>query len=640
MYRKKRIENISPFMKKLFGGTVCAIIFCGASFFVIRDYQEQKAYQAWALTENQELYNQSLSKRAEERLILKESQKKNDSFYQRLHDHLPVRILVLGDAYGQGLGAEKKSSAWFSILENSLRKKYKVNVTIDNQSLSKSGSAYSGFGLLSTLKNQSEGGKDYDLCILSFGTNETPKDFSLWYEGILQNLRTKYPHCSVMSILGHQGVMKPELGYLDDNADVLKSLTKIYHGTLIDMPEAMTQKNHEKSEDKSARYTNDGLFLNDSGQKLLADTIFHSIVSAVAKYPDYDKSAVTPVSPEIPALTNAVYIDSDNFKRIDQYTLTIGPSALKEAGIDTANFIGTLGVDFSYIPGANDLLVSDGGRGLGRNAFSLDGTKAERTIAPINDHVKISNYLMLSFLTKSQADTFKGVLFTKDVPMSESLDAFTSPETIGPVDETGALIPLDHEGMIMTELYAASTYSGTETSASDKPVSSKSSSAESKSENAVNETLVNSRPAESHSVESTGEEATSEKSTAQENASEESTAEKSSATENTSEENASESSQESNTSEAEGDHDLSQDQSSEDNGTTSSDASAESGGTSASGNSDTSKSSAAESKSEASSESEGSVPTLPDDVKYASNEKNLIPGEALQASSSPNGKNS
>ncbi|WP_036609264.1 GDSL-type esterase/lipase family protein [Oribacterium sp. P6A1] len=507
MYRNNRIGNVSPFVKKLFGGTVLGIVLCGTSFFVVRDYQEQKSYQAWARTKNQELYNQSLTRRTEERLSLKESQKKNDSFYQRLHDHLPVRILVLGDAYGHGLGAEKKKSTWFSILENSLRKKYKVNVTIDNMSLSGSTTAYSGFGLLSSMDNQSEGGKDYDLCILSFGTNDKPKDFSLWYEGILRNLQEKYPHCSVMSILGHQGVMQPESGYLDENANALKNLTKTYDGALIDMPSAMSPKDRDNSEDKGSQYTNDGLFLNDSGQKLLADTIFHSIVSTVSKYPDYKKDAVTPVSPEAPALMDPVYIPSDNFTRIDQYTLTIGPAALKEAGIDTEHFIGTLGVDFSYIPGANDLLVSDGGRGLGRNAFSLTDTKEERAIEPINDHVKISDYLMLSFLTKSQADTFRGVLFTKDVPMSETLDAFTSPEIIGPVDGTGTLIPLDREGKKITETDTETSAPVTGTSAS-KPASSKASAAKKESENAVNETLVNSRPAEAHSEEITSEKAT------------------------------------------------------------------------------------------------------------------------------------
>lgn len=523
MYRRHKNEYLSPFVKKLFGGTALAAILCGTSFFILQDYREQKAYQTWAREKNQELYNSALPKRSEERLAKKESQKKNDSFYQRLHDRLPVRILVLGDAYGQGLGAGKKASTWFSILENSLRKKYKVNVTMDNMSLSKESSAYSGFALLNTLKNQSQGGKDYDLCILSFGTNDTPKDFSLWYEGILRNLRDKYPHCSVMSILGHQGVMQPEFGYLDDNADALASLTKAYHGTLIDMPEAMLPKNHEKSEEIKSQYTNDGLFLNDEGQQLLADTIFHSIVSTAAKYPDYDKSQVTPVSPEVSSLENTVYIPSDSFNRIDQYTLTIGPTALKKAGIDTEHFTGTLGADFSYIPGANDLLVSDAGRGLGRNVFSLDGTKPERTITPINDHVKISDYLMLSFLTKSQADNFRGMLFTKDVPMSESLDAFISPEKIGPVDETGALIPLDQEGMKETKAYAASTYPITETSASQKADSSKATSAEKKSEDSLNETLVNSRPAETRSAKSSSQINASEESISKETAPDDST---------------------------------------------------------------------------------------------------------------------
>ena len=448
MYRKHHYPDFSPSFVRLVSSVLAAAVLGGTSFFVIHDWKSQKDYQQWARIQNKEVYDQSLTQRTMERMALKESQKENDSFYQRLHDHLPVRILILGDAYGQGLGAENKRSVWYSLLENSLRKKYKVNITIDNLALGGTSGAYSGFGILSSLKNASQGGKDYDLCVLIYGSCDTPKEFNLWYEAILQNLREKYPRCSVMSLLGHQGAMMPELGYLDENTSSLKNLTKAYHGALIDMPSILKPEDSAKGKETGKEYTNDGLFLNNAGQKLLADTIFDTITKTVSKYPDYDAAAVQAISPELPALKKPVYIRADQFTRIDQYTLTIGPSALKEAGIDVTSFTGTLGVDLNYIPGANDLLVSDAGRGIGRNTIRNDEEKPERAIVAINDHVRIEHYLMLTFLTKSQADDFRGMLFTGDVPMPDMLDAFTTPEQIGPTNDAGELIPLDKEGRL------------------------------------------------------------------------------------------------------------------------------------------------------------------------------------------------
>ena len=450
MYRKHHYPDFSPSFVRLVSSVLAAAVLGGTSFFVIHDWKSQKDYQQWARIQNKEVYDQSLTQRTMERMALKESQKENDSFYQRLHDHLPVRILILGDAYGQGLGAENKRSVWYSLLENSLRKKYKVNITIDNLALGGTSGAYSGFGILSSLKNASQGGKDYDLCVLSYGSCDTPKEFNLWYEAILQNLREKYPRCSVMSLLGHQGAMMPELGYLDENTSSLKNLTKAYHGALIDMPSILKPEDSAKGKETGKEYTNDGLFLNNAGQKLLADTIFDTITKTVSKYPDYDAAAVQAISPELPALKKPVYIRADQFTRIDQYTLTIGPSALKEAGIDVTSFTGTLGVELNYIPGANDLLVSDAGRGIGRNTIRNDEEKPERAIVAINDHVRIEHYLMLTFLTKSQADDFRGMLFTGDVPMPDMLDAFTTPEQIGPTNDAGELLPLDSEGRLLS----------------------------------------------------------------------------------------------------------------------------------------------------------------------------------------------
>ena len=301
MYRKHHYPDFSPSFVRLVSSVLAAAVLGGTSFFVIHDWKSQKDYQQWARIQNKEVYDQSLTQRTMERMALKESQKENDSFYQRLHDHLPVRILILGDAYGQGLGAENKRSVWYSLLENSLRKKYKVNITIDNLALGGTSGAYSGFGILSSLKNASQGGKDYDLCVLSYGSCDTPKEFNLWYEAILQNLREKYPRCSVMSLLGHQGAMMPELGYLDENTSSLKNLTKAYHGALIDMPSILKPEDSAKGKETGKEYTNDGLFLNNAGQKLLADTIFDTITKTVSKYPDYDAAAVQAISPELPA---------------------------------------------------------------------------------------------------------------------------------------------------------------------------------------------------------------------------------------------------------------------------------------------------------------------------------------------------
>ena len=568
---------VNPGLLKL-GGVVLTVLVVGAAGVVVYQYRKSQAdYQAWARAENQKVFDASMKQRLTEQQLRTLGKQLNDSFYQRLQDHLSVRLLVVGDAYGAGIGASSTARSWAQILKTELAAKYGVTVELTNVSLS---AQNGGFAAWTALHQQADGAgsamlaeriaagtatvsedgeisaegwdskevhafreKEYDLAIVSLGMADDPTQFGTWYEAVLRGLREKYRQCSVISLLSNQAMTSPSLGYADENADALCEISDRYHADILNVgmemldPEAaaqgattseLTEAFGAKAQDTAGagdaaenqdtiwsqletaqatvqKYTKDGLYLSDAGQKFLADTLSDFIGKKVADAQGYAAGEITLLSPEVEALDEFHYVPVAELNRVNDYTYVLGKNQMRraedemsaadateamKAGRDAAGttaatkarsagggetwangfakarsivrhsehqdgdfFRGIVGVDYALVSGDNDLYLAtgDGTHPFGRLTVNNPYASSMRSVAPVNDMFSADRdgNLLLSFGTKAQADGLKGVVFGGDLPLPETLDQFKAVAYVGPTDADGTPLPLDANGRVV-----------------------------------------------------------------------------------------------------------------------------------------------------------------------------------------------
>lgn len=269
LMRSDKRGSVNPGLLKA-GGVVLAVLIVGATGVVLyHDRQTQAAYQEWARAENKKVFDQATQQRLSDQQLLSLERQLNDSFYQRLQDKLPVRVLVVGDGYGAGMGASQAARSWAQRLKASLAMKYGVTVELTNVSLSEQNG---GFGAWAALRQQLDGAAtamlaemvgdgraevakdgtisaegwnntmshafrkdEYDLAIVSLGMTDDPSQFPTWYEAVLRGLREKYRQCSVISLLSSQALTSPELGFADENTEALRTISKQYHADVVNV---------------------------------------------------------------------------------------------------------------------------------------------------------------------------------------------------------------------------------------------------------------------------------------------------------------------------------------------------------------------------------------------------------------------
>ena len=267
--RSDKRGSVNPGLLKA-GEVVLAVLIVGATGVVLyHDRQTQAAYQEWARAENKKVFDQATQQRLSDQQLLSLERQLNDSFYQRLQDKLPVRVLVVGDGYGAGMGASQAARSWAQRLKASLAMKYGVTVELTNVSLSEQNG---GFGAWASLRQQPDGAAtamlaemvgdgraevakdgtisaegwnntmshafrkdEYDLAIVSLGMTDDPSQFPTWYEAVLRGLREKYRQCSVISLLSSQALTSPELGFADENTETLRTISKQYHADIVNV---------------------------------------------------------------------------------------------------------------------------------------------------------------------------------------------------------------------------------------------------------------------------------------------------------------------------------------------------------------------------------------------------------------------
>lgn len=507
--RSDKRGSVNPGLLKA-GGVVLAMLIVGATGVVLyHDRQTQTAYQEWARAENKKVFDEATQQRLSDQHLLSLERQLNDSFYQRLQDQLPVRVLVVGDGYGAGMGASSTARSWAQRLKASLAMKYGVTVELTNVSLSERNG---GFGAWASLRQQPDGAAtamlaemvgdgraevakdgtisaegwnntmshafrkdEYDLAIVSLGMTDDPSQFPTWYEAVLRGLREKYRQCSVISLLSSQALTSPELGFADENTEALRTISKQYHADVVNVGMEMLDPEGAKngattselasSNPAIQKYTVEGLYLNDAGQSFLADTLQKFIDQKVAKAQGYTAGEVTLLDPAVEALDEFHYIPVAELNRLNDYTYALGKNQMRltddsaEAGIVRHSehvagdfYRGIVGVDYMLTSGDNDLYIAagDGTKPFGRITANNPYSSSTRSVEPVNDHFSADRdgNLIISFGTKEQAAGLQGIIFGGDLELPAALDDFKTVAYVGPTDENGKRLPLDEDGKI------------------------------------------------------------------------------------------------------------------------------------------------------------------------------------------------
>ena len=429
--RSDKRGSVNPGLLKA-GGVVLAVLIMGATGVVLyHDRQTQAAYQAWARAENKKVFDEATQQRLSDQQLLSLERQLNDSFYQRLQDQLPVRVLVVGDGYGAGMGASQAARSWAQRLKASLAMKYGVTVELTNVSLSERNG---GFGAWASLRQQPDGAAtamlaemvgdgraevakdgtisaegwnntmshafrkdEYDLAIVSLGMTDDPSQFPTWYEAVLRGLREKYRQCSVISLVSSQALTSPELGFADENTEALRTISKQYHADVVNVgmemldPEGAkngaTASEIDPSNPAIQKYTVEGLYLNDAGQSFLADTLQKFIDQKVANAQGYTAGEVTLLDPAVEALDEFHYIPVAELNRLNDYTYALGKNQMRLTD-DSAEAGATDGAA-SGAGGAADAADTTGGAAGATDAVAgaAAGGKKSGSIVRHSEHV-------------------------------------------------------------------------------------------------------------------------------------------------------------------------------------------------------------------------------------------------------------
>ncbi|MFO3714169.1 hypothetical protein [Oribacterium sp. P9] len=419
--RSDKRGSVNPGLLKA-GGVVLAVLIVGATGVVLyHDRQTQAAYQEWARAENKKVFDQATQQRLSDQQLLSLERQLNDSFYQRLQDKLPVRVLVVGDGYGAGMGASQAARSWAQRLKASLAMKYGVTVELTNVSLSEQNG---GFGAWASLRQQPDGAAtamlaemvgdgrvevskdgtisaegwnntmshafrkdEYDLAIVSLGMTDDPSQFPTWYEAVLRGLREKYRQCSVISLLSSQALTSPELGFADENTETLRTISKQYHADVVNVgmemldPEgagkgATTSEIAQKAVAMAAGSGADGAVASATEEADDADGQVKAAQAAIQKY-TVEGLYLNDAGQGFLADTLQKFIDQ---KVANAQGYTADEVPLLDPAVEALD-------EFHYIPVAGLNRLNDYTYALGKNQMRLADDSADDGIVRHSEHV-------------------------------------------------------------------------------------------------------------------------------------------------------------------------------------------------------------------------------------------------------------
>ena len=326
---------------------------------------------------NEQIYAENQAKA--EALKQKEAE---DSFYQKLVDGFDVNVLVVGDSIAEGGQGEK---GWCTLLQNNLRKTYGNNVSFTNVSMGGNAS-YAGYVRTMALNDN----VDYDLAIICYGQNDGADGFSTNYESIIRAIRSKYPDCSIISIL------ESSQRTYTEKMTTIQSICEHYSIPVADTIAAFNDSGKAYDD-----LTGDGVHPNDAGQEIYFETvkavIDDNVTASTGKMTDTDV-----INADVHKFDNFVWYDaSSDFERVDDTTFTISVSAT-----------GVLGIDYTFESGDNKADIYVDGELFESPTVTFDYDFSQRHILVVSDDCTVENEIKVVFNTKEQADGFKGMCFS------------------------------------------------------------------------------------------------------------------------------------------------------------------------------------------------------------------------------------
>lgn len=380
MSHKYRGGGRSSSRKNLIYGIVSVIlvVLLGVLLWMSKVEDDKRSAELQAL--NKKLYQEEQEKQT----ALKQ-QEAEDSFYQKLADGFDANILIVGDSIGEGAGTETDGQQWFKQLQAYLQNVNKGKVSVTNVSMG-GNTSYAGYVRTMALKDD----VNYDLAIICYGQNDRTDGFSTNYESIIRAIRSKYPDCSIISIL------ESSQREYTEKMMAIQSICEHYGIPVADTIDAFNNSG-KAYEDLS----NDGVHPNDAGQEIYYETvkavIDDNVAASIGKMSDTDV-----ISADVHKFDNFIWYDaSSDFERVDDTTFTISTSAS-----------GILGIDYIYESGDNKADIYVDGELFESPTVTFDYDFSQRHILVVSDDCTVKNEIKVVFNTKEQADGFKGMCFS------------------------------------------------------------------------------------------------------------------------------------------------------------------------------------------------------------------------------------
>ena len=326
--------------------------------------------------------NKKLYQEEQEKQIALKQKEAEDSFYQKLVDGFDVNVLVVGDSIAENGQGEKGRC---TLLQNNLRKTYNNKVSFTNVSMGGNAS-YAGYVRTMALNDD----VDYDLAIICYGQNDGADGFSTNYESIIRAIRSKYPDCSIISIL------ESSQREYTEKMTTIQSICDHYGIPIADTIEAFN--NSGKAYDD---LTGDGVHPNDAGQEIYYETvktvIDDNVTASTGKMADADA-----INADVHKFDNFVWYGADkDFERVDDTTFTLNASAS-----------GVFGIDYTFESGDNKADIYVDGELFESPTVTFDYDFSQRHILVVSDDCTVEKEIKVVFNSKEQADGFQGMCFS------------------------------------------------------------------------------------------------------------------------------------------------------------------------------------------------------------------------------------
>ena len=333
-------------------------------------------------SEEFKVLNEKLYQEEQEKQVTLKQKEAADSVYQKLMDGFNVNVLIVGDSIaekGQG------ENGWCTLLNNNLRETYNTRISFTNISMG-GNTSYAGYVRTMAMNDN----VDYDLAIICYGQNDSINGFATNYESIIRAIRSKYPDCSIISILESS-----QREYTEKMTEI-QSICEHYS-----IPVADTIAAFNNSGKAYEDLTDDGTHPNDVGQEIYFETVKEVIDDNVsASTPKMTETDV--INADVHMFDNFVWYDANlDFERVNDTTFAISTSAS-----------GILGIDYTFESGDNKADIYIDGELYKSPTITFDYDYSARHILVVSDDCTVKNEIKIVFNTKEQADGFKGMCFS------------------------------------------------------------------------------------------------------------------------------------------------------------------------------------------------------------------------------------